>query len=141
MLKLFVINSFIVAAAVVAHFEFLKQISFLLPHIPFKHRFRIVVAALCAMVAHAAETWLFALFYYAMIWHGDYGGFQNYAEPTLLDCAYFSFVTYTSLGYGDIVPVGEIRFLAGLEALTGLVLIAWTASFLYFEMMQYWRNE
>lgn len=53
---------------------------------------------------------------------------------------YFSFTTYTSLGYGDIVPVGPARFIAGLESLMGLVLIAWTASFTYFEMTLYWED-
>jgi hypothetical protein len=48
---------------------------------------------------------------------------------------------YTSLGIGDIVPVGNLRFLAGLETLTGLVLITWTASFMYIEMQRFWERR
>ena len=33
----------------------------------------------------------------------------------------------------------DLRFLSGLEALAGLVLITWTASFLYYEMQRYWN--
>ena len=54
---------------------------------------------------------------------------------------YFSIVNYTSLGYGDLVPVGSLRILCGVEALTGLVLIDWTASFTYVEMQRYWPVE
>jgi len=45
---------------------------------------------------------------------------------------------YFSYTLGDIEPLGNIRFLAGIESLTGLVLITWTASFLYYEMQRYW---
>lgn len=62
-------------------------------------------------------------------------------EGTLTDCTYFSFATYTSLGFGDVVPTGPIRFLAGIESLVGLVMIGWTASFLYVEMTQFWSDR
>ena len=58
-----------------------------------------------------------------------------------MNCGYYSFVTYTTLGFGDIIPVGDIRFLTGLESLTGLVLITWTASFMFFEMQKYWTED
>lgn len=45
---------------------------------------------------------------------------------------------YTTLGTGDIEPHGDLRYLTGLESLTGLVLITWSASFLYLEMTRYW---
>ena len=54
---------------------------------------------------------------------------------------YYSFVTLTTLGYGDIIPIGHIRFTAGSEALTGLVLIAWTASFTYLQMQKLVNNK
>ena len=49
-----------------------------------------------------------------------YGWFEGIVnQPTLSDCGYYSFVTYTTLGFGDIIPHGPIRFLTGMEALTG----------------------
>ena len=41
-----------------------------------------------------------------------------------LSCLYFSVVTFTTLGYGDITPTVAIRTLAGVEALVGLFSIA-----------------
>ena len=45
--------------------------------------------------------------------HGDF-----------LDALYFSVVTFTSLGYGDIRPVGGARLLAGIESLLGVFAIS-----------------
>jgi hypothetical protein len=38
---------------------------------------------------------------------------------------YFSFVTYFTIGYGDFVPMGAMRWVAGLEAFTGLFLMSY----------------
>ena len=35
-------------------------------------------------------------------------------------------MTYTTVGFGDVVPLGAICFMAGVEALTGLVMITWS---------------
>jgi len=43
--------------------------------------------------------------------------------PKLPDCLYFSIVTISSLGYGDIRPVGFGRIIAALEVLCGLVIL------------------
>ena len=61
------------------------------------------------------------------------------SRPT--DILYFSLVTYTSLGYGDIAPLGPARLLAGIESLIGLGLIAWSASFTYLEMQHHWYER
>ncbi|RZA02340.1 MAG: two pore domain potassium channel family protein, partial [Moraxellaceae bacterium] len=47
---------------------------------------------------------------------------------------------FTTLGLGDITPVGAIRFLAGTEALTGFVLVTWSASFTFVEMQRFWKS-
>ena len=45
-----------------------------------------------------------------------------------------------SVGFGDLSPVGPIRLVSGLESLTGLLLITWSASFTYLEMHQHWTR-
>ena len=51
---------------------------------------------------------------------------------------YYSIVTYTSLGLGDVYPVGHIRFITGIEVLNGLMLITWSASFTFIAMKRLW---
>jgi hypothetical protein len=139
MITAFIINSLLVATAILVHYEMLYRLSLLIPKLKMKHRFRIVFGIFGTLVAHVLEIWLFALGYYFMILSGNFGDLTGAFTASLVDCVYFSFVTYTSLGLGDISPGGDIRFLAGLEALTGLVLITWTASFMFIEMQKFWK--
>ena len=139
-LHVFIINAAIVALAVMFHYEVLMGFSLLLPKLKIHARFRLAIGIVGALLAHVIETWIFAVAYFLLIKDSHFGSFSGLEHPTLLDCAYFSIVTYSSLGYGDMVPVGEIRFLAGMEALTGLVLIAMSASFMYFELRRDWLN-
>jgi len=44
---------------------------------------------------------------------------------------YFSSVTYTTLGYGDIVPEVHWRLLATLEAANGFILFGWTTALVF----------
>lgn len=140
MLISYIVNILIVAAAVGIHFEMLNWLSVKVPAMPIRNRARVVVALLGAIFAHMVEIWLFAIAYYVIIYTGKMGALEGNFDGTVYDCFYFSITTYTTVGYGDIAPLGDVRFLAGLEALTGLVLITWTASFLYVEMQKFWSK-
>jgi len=137
-IAVFAVNLAIVALVVMLHYEFLHQTTLLMPKLQMRHRFRIILGVFLALVAHVAEVWIFALAYYFMHHAQGWGTLEGSFDGSLLDCAYFSFTMYTTLGTGDIAPLGDLRFLTGLESLTGLVLITWTASFLYLEMTRYW---
>ena len=136
----FLINSLVIAIVVAVHYEFLFYATRLIPKMTFKPRLRIVFGVFTALAAHTMEVWIFAFAYYLMHLNGNWGALEGNFGGTLMDCAYFSFTTYSTLGFGDIQPVGDIRFLTGLESLTGLVLITWSASFLYFEMQRLWSS-
>jgi len=140
MLLLFLTNSFVIALAVAVHYEFLYRATRLIPKMSIKPRLRIVFGVFTALAAHAVEVWIFAIAYYFIHHHGGWGQLEGNFNGSLMDCAYFSFTTYSTLGFGDIQPMGEIRFLTGLESLTGLVLVTWSASFLYFEMQRLWSG-
>ena len=141
MLSVTLINALVVVLAVIIHYECLLRLNDWLPRLNIWSHFRIVVGVLGALVAHALEVWCFALVYYSMVQSGKWGSLTGQFDGSLLDCVYFSFTTYTTIGFGDIAPVGDLKFLTGLEALTGLVLITWTASFLFLEMQNYWKRE
>ncbi len=52
---------------------------------------------------------------------------------------YFSAVTFTTLGYGDITLSPTWRLLSGFEAIGGIVLIGWTAAMLYAMLQRMWQ--
>ncbi len=141
MLTVFAVNIMVIATVVIIHYEFMFRFTLLMPKLTVRHRFRIVLGVFGALCAHAIEIWIFALSFLWMHHADGWGEFDGNFEGSLMDCVYFSFSTYTTLGFGDVVPHGELRYLAGLEALTGLVLITWTASFLYLEMTRYWVRD
>jgi len=137
----FLINSVIVAGSVIVHYEFLYRITLYIPKMGINHRYRIVFGVIGALIAHALEIWIFAVAYYFMIRADGWGGLNGNINGGLMDCGYYSFTVFTTLGFGDIEPVGDLRYLTGIESLTGLVLITWTASFLYYEMQRHWGNR
>ena len=141
MLTVFAVNIMVIAIVVIIHYEFMFRFTLLMPRLKVRHRFRIVLGVFGALCAHAVEVWIFALSFFWMHHADGWGEFEGNFEGSLMDCVYFSFTTYTTLGFGDVVPHGELRYLTGLEALTGLVLITWTASFLYLEMTRYWVRD
>lgn len=101
-------------------------------------RRRVLYVVLAALVLHCIEIWLFGLTLYFLVKIPACGALEARGALGLLDYVYFSGTTYTTVGYGDIEPVGPIRFLAGMEALAGLVLITWSASFTYLQMERFW---
>jgi hypothetical protein len=141
MLYVFLINSLVVAVVVIVHYEFLYHISRFIPGMKMRHQYRIVFGVFGALVAHAIEIWIFALVYYEMHNSTGWGSLVGNFDGSLLDCGYFSFTVFTTLGFGDIEPLGNLRYLIGVESLTGLVLITWTASFLYYEMQRHWTAK
>ncbi|MCG6937490.1 MAG: potassium channel family protein [Gammaproteobacteria bacterium] len=138
MFYVFLINTLIVALSVMVHYEFLYRITLFIPRMGIHHRFRIVFGVFSALIAHALEIWIFAIAYYFMNHADGWGTLTGNFNGSLMDCAYFSFTVFSTLGFGDIEPLGHLRYLTGIESLTGLVLITWTASFLYYEMQRYW---
>jgi hypothetical protein len=123
------------ACAVGIHHSALAYLSRRVPAVLSKRRV-LIAAVIGALFAHILEILLFGFGYY-LAQAADLGELRHFADDAprreWRDCVYFSFVTYTTLGYGDIFPAGALRFLAGVEAITGLVLITWTASFLFRE--------
>ncbi len=69
---------------------------------------------------HAAEITAYAVLYDRL------GQFPGDFETAL----YFSASTFTTLGYGDVIPAPDHRLLAGVEGVMGLILIGWSTAIL-----------
>jgi len=126
---------------VLMHYECLYRLTLLMPKLRIRYRYRLVLGVFGALVAHILEVVIFGYTYWFMHSAEGLGYLEGRFVITSADCIYFSFTTYTTLGYGDIEPFGGIRYLAGVESLTGLLLITWTASFLFIEMQRYWVSR
>lgn len=59
----------------------------------------------------------------------------------LEDAIYFSSVTYTTLGYGDIVLSGQARFLCSIEAINGMILFGWSTAILLVLVEKLWIKD
>jgi hypothetical protein len=130
----------IVSACVVLHYEALNACNRHLPKLSQRRRPRVLILIVVVLITHVAEIWLFGLGYFVLVHGYGAGALAGLTTSDLPDFVYFSAATFTTLGFGDAVPVGAIRFLAGMEALTGFVLVTWSASYTFLEMQRDWRG-
>ena len=130
----------LVPLATLLHYEALRLLSFGLPTLRIASRARLIAVVLGAFTAHAVQIALYAAVLWLLSRFAAAGTLGSAAPPGFTDVLYFSAETYTSLGYGDLVSTGPLRALAGVEALNGLLLIGWSASYLYVAMERFWDN-
>lgn len=134
----------LVGISVLVHYEAMQWAALkLLPRIHFlPTRSLVIVGVLVCMVAHVLEVLLFAAVLYVLANSGMDLGYDDQQSRSFLDFVNSSIESYTSLGYGDSEHLTRVhRLVAGAEALAGLVLIAWSASFTYLLMERYWRQR
>lgn len=125
----------------VIHYEVLRAMTVGLPRIGVPARAKLIVVIVGAFFAHTIEIMLYALAIYLLARYAGLGALDDSTRFSLSVSFYFSAETYTSLGYGDVVPGGGLRLLAGAEALNGLLLIGWSASYTYIAMERFWDDD
>jgi hypothetical protein len=128
----------LVILVILIHSQALLWLSKLNKRLRIRAVWKMVVGVFGALCAHLFEIWIFSWGYYFLLQSGKYGALAGDYTQGFRDCTYYSMIVYSSLGFGDITPIGPIRFLSGIEVLTGLVMIAWTASFLFIQMQRLW---
>ncbi len=76
------------------------------------------------LVLHVLEVLLWAVTYWVLP--------TGESLQTIYDCAYFSIVTYTTLGYGDVVIDDHLwRLLPGIQAMGGMLVFGWSSALLF----------
>ena len=83
-----------------------------------------IVTVLVLIAAHMAEVMVWALAYLLVD-----------AAPVGTNLVYFAFVNYTTLGYGDVVPVPDWQLLGPMTAMNGVLLFGWSTAVI-FEVMR-----
>lgn len=130
----------LVAVVTLTHYEALRLLSTGLPRLRMPHRARLLVVMGGAFVAHAVEITLYGMGAWALVHWAHAGTLGGSAAPGFDTALYYSAQNYTSLGYGDVLPDGPLRLLTAVEALHGLLMIGWTASFAYVSMERFWED-
>ena len=135
------ITAGLVTIIVFLHYEVLNLLSKTLARLAWVGRPRVALLFCTLLMVHIAEIWIFACGFMLAEWHGGLGALKGEHILGVLDYVYFSSMTFTTVGYGDLFPIGPIRFIAAMEALSGFMLITWSASFTYLEMVRFWRDR
>jgi hypothetical protein len=72
------------------------------------------------MAAHTCEVFVWSLAY----------GFVD-AAPSETKLLYFAFVNYTTLGYGDVVPLERWQLLGPMTAMNGVLMFGWSTAVIF----------
>ena len=121
------------------HFAVLRWLSVGLAQYAMAGGTRVASIVFVLFAAHLIEMALYAFAFFVGDQTFEIGELRGETVSAPLDYFYFSITSYTSLGVGDLFPADHLRFLAGVEALNGLLLIAWSGSLIYIAMGRSWR--
>jgi len=142
MLKLILIGGGLVAATVVIHgLGTTGLVRYLASEFLDKNRswssqrvlYALIIAAVVLVFLHAVEI---------MVWAGVYKALVPVGELADLETAvYFSFVTFTTLGYGDITLSEGWRLLSGIQALNGILLVGWSTALMFAVVQKAWQSH
>jgi hypothetical protein len=128
------------AATTLIHYEALRWLAEHLALLRLPARVKPLVAVSGCFVAHVLEILVYGTGLWALLQLPGTGQLQG--SGTFEDFGtyvFFAAEMYTSIGFGNIEPQGAVRLLVGAMALHGLLLIGWSASYLFIAMERYWN--
>jgi hypothetical protein len=137
----FVLGLLLLGATILIHYEALSVASALLARLHSRPRIAVLLIVLLLVVAHLLEIAVQGGAFYLERARFVISGSHGQLAESIWTYLYFSAETYTSLGLGDLVPRGELRFLVGLETLVGLLMIGWSGSFIFLVMQRVWKLD
>jgi len=129
----------LVTMCVVLHYEALLQLERFTRQLR-RHRWVILITLHGLLLAHVIEIWIFGLGYYVAEIHLGLGTVLPMEGRDWFHYIYYSAMVYTTVGFGDLIPTGPLRMITATEAVAGLSLITWSASFTFLQMQRIWRR-
>ena len=136
-IQLFV-GTFLIILCVVNHAIFLELLLRRLKNVgpkwdrrmpSYGHVVIMIVVVIGLFATHTIEAWIWGAFYYVS---GEL--------TTLSEAIYFSTVTYTTLGYGDIVLSHKWYLTSSLQAVSGIIMFGWSTAFLVNVRAFFWKK-
>ncbi|HTS05773.1 MAG TPA: ion channel [Candidatus Eisenbacteria bacterium] len=97
----------------------------------------VMIRVLALLLLHMMEVALWAVLF-----------FKEGCFADLRTSLYFSLITYSTVGYGDVVLNVQYRMLGGIEALVGVLMLSWSTALLigylqraYTPILDLWRGS
>lgn len=125
---------------VLTHFQVISVIMPWVRRRPAKSQSNLLIIVFSMIVAHLLEILLYSAGYYVGEKTLHLGGFSGVRSFVPIDYFTLSAETFTTAGIGDIYATGPLRIVASIEAINGLILIAWSGSCTYFVAKRLWRD-
>ena len=100
----------------------------------------LLVVISCLVGLHLLEIGAYALLFSLSGGPLGLGAFQGATPSSPMDYFYYAAEAYASLGYGDVYPTGDLRLIASIAPLNGILLLTWSGSFL-FSVVEDWRSR
>ena len=86
------------------------------------------------ILLHLFEVIIWAIVYVWLV--------PSHTVDTFEQSLYFSAVTYSSLGYGDmVIPEEGWRLLSGIQAMVGLIVFGWSTALLFVLVQRIWLHD
>lgn len=130
MLKLFLLLFGLVATCVAIHgFGLVLGIGWMRRHRPQGHRHHYTLPAMFWILTKVVFGLLLLHLFQIFVWAGCY--LWNGCFTDLATSFYYSATSYSTVGYGDVVPAGNWRIMGAVEAVTGVLMFGWSTGVLF----------
>ena len=133
MILAIVLTAMLIAACTAIHYRALRFASYFVT--PSRHAGHcLAVTVVVIVLAHTFEALLYAVGFWTAVHNLQIGDLVSSASSdgatlAFMDYYYFSLVNFTTLGRGDLMPAGHLRFMTAMEAFHGFLLITASGTF------------
>ena len=113
------------------HYESVYRLD-LLTRRPRGRRHYVMPMIICGIIAvHLTDIGFYSFIYRFAIGTLHIGTISSATISSPMEMFYFAAETYSPLGQGDLLLTGAVRIISSISSLNGLLLLAWSGSFLY----------
>lgn len=130
----FLISTMICAALIISctalFYEIMAHVWVILPRLK-GIRSQILLTVSSTFFAHTLVVWIFGAAFFIMDVYFHFGDLKGADENSFMQYVYFSGVSYSSLGFGNIDATGGLQLITVVESILGLTFIGWSVAFTY----------